>query len=200
MSELPAGGTVRPIVRWGAPVMHRALRPVDTFDGELASLVADMVATMVAADGVGLAANQIGVDRAVFVFDCPDEDSVRQSGVVCNPRLVPVDDGQRSLDEGEEGCLSLPGAFVACARPDRARVDGVDQHGHPVSYEGSGLLARCLQHETDHVFGTVFGDRLNRKRRKQLEREAATAAEYFPPDWPVGAELPEHDGAGAVED
>ncbi len=200
MSELPQGGTVRPIVRWGAAVMHRTLRPVDTFDDELAQLVADMVATMAAADGVGLAANQIGVDRAVFVFDCPDEDSVRRSGVVCNPRLIPLDDVQRSLDEGEEGCLSLPGAFVACARPDQARVDGVDQHGNPVSYEGSGLLARCLQHETDHVFGTVFGDRLNRKRRKQLEREAAAVAEYFPPDWPVGAELREHDDAGAVED
>ena len=144
MTELPDGGTVRPITRWGDPVLHRALRPVTVFDDELATLVADMVATMRAADGVGLAANQIGVDSAVFVFGCPDADQMLHTGVVCNPRLVTTDDGERQLDESDEDCLSLPGAFVSCARPDQARVEGVDASGKPVSYEGEGLVARCL--------------------------------------------------------
>src|SRR3954451_8453613 len=82
---LPTGGTVRPVTRWGTEVMHRPARPVTSYDEELRALVADMVATMYAADGVGLAACQIGVDLAVFVFDCPDESGTRRRGVVCNP-------------------------------------------------------------------------------------------------------------------
>ncbi len=167
--------------------MHRPLRPVTSFDAELARLVADMVATMRAADGVGLAANQVGVDLAVFVFDCPDDDHQRHRGVVCNPRLMLPEGKDRALDDGEEGCLSLPGAFVPCARPDWARVEGVGVDGAAVAYEGDGLLARCLQHETDHLYGTVFGDRLARKWRKRLEREAEQRSDDFPADWPVSA-------------
>ena len=84
---LPEGGTVRPMTRWGDPVMHRAQQPVTSYDDGAARLVADMVATMYAADGVGLAACQIGVDRAVFVFDCPDASGEHTVGVVCNPVL-----------------------------------------------------------------------------------------------------------------
>src|SRR3954469_7666592 len=84
-SVLPDGGTVHSIVRWGEPVMHRMQEPVTEFDDALRELVADMVATMYAAEGVGLAACQIGVDRSVFVFDCPDADGVHRQGVVCNP-------------------------------------------------------------------------------------------------------------------
>src|ERR1700710_3222423 len=86
-SMLPEGGTARPIVRWGATVMHHKQEPIEVFDVDLRVLVADMVATMYAADGVGLAACQIGRDLSVFVFDCPDEDGVRHRGVVCNPEL-----------------------------------------------------------------------------------------------------------------
>src|SRR3954452_23730214 len=86
-SVLPEGGPVRPIVRWGEPVMHRMQEPITEFDDELRSLVADMVATMYAADGVGLAACQIGVDQSVFVFDCPDAEQVPHRGVVCNPQV-----------------------------------------------------------------------------------------------------------------
>src|SRR4051794_27323991 len=154
-SVLPAGGTVRPIVRWGEPVMHRMQEPITEFDDELRALVADMVATMYAADGVGLAACQIGVDRSVFVFDCHDADQVRHQGVVCNP-LVYIPEGKsRRLDEGEEGCLSYPGAFVDCARPDYAEVRGRGLGGGVVRFAGTGLLARCLQHEADHCHGTV---------------------------------------------
>ena len=88
-----------------------------------------MVETMYAADGVGLAACQIGVDRAVFVFDCPDDDGRRTVGVVCNPELTLPEGKDRKLDEGDEGCLSYPGAFVECARPDFATVTGTGLDG-----------------------------------------------------------------------
>ena len=116
--RLPGGGTVRSITRWGEPVMHRTQEPVTEFDEDLRSLVADMAATMYAADGVGLAACQIGVDRSVFVFDCPDDDDVHQHGVVCNPEVFLPVGKDRRLDDDEEGCLSLPGAFVPCASSD----------------------------------------------------------------------------------
>jgi peptide deformylase len=184
-SILPDGGTVRPIIRWGEPVMHRELRDVEAFDEPLHRLVADMVATMRAADGVGLAANQIGADLKVFVFDCPDEDGARHEGVVCNPRLELPEGRDRRLDDGDEGCLSLPGAFVPCARPDFARVRGVDHHGCPVDHSGDGLLARCLQHETDHLHGVVFGDRLGKRDRKRLFNHAESNAAHFPAGWPA---------------
>jgi len=184
-SPLPAGGTVRPITRWGEEVMHRTQQPVADFDAALRELAADMVATMYAADGVGLAACQIGVDRSIFVFDCPDDEGVRHQGIVCNPVLFLPEGRERKLDDDDEGCLSLPGAFVPCARPDFARVEGQDLDGNPVSYTGSGLLARCLQHETDHCNGTVFGDRLNKRARKKLFKQAEDYAESFPREWPV---------------
>jgi len=187
MSRLPAGGTPRPIVRWGEPVMHRRCREVREFDAALGTLVADMVATMHAAEGVGLAANQVGVDAAVFVFACPDEDGVVQEGVICNPRLELPEGRERRLEEGEEGCLSLPGAFIEMARPNRASVTGFDESGRPVSYHGSGLLARCLQHESDHLVGTVFADRLGRRARRRLLAQAESTAQYFPAGWPVVA-------------
>ena len=184
-TSLPSGGTVRPITRWGEAVMHRVLEPITEFDDELRSLVADMVATMYAADGVGLAACQIGVDRAVFVFDCPDEQGQRHVGVVCNPELFLPEGKHRQLDDDDEGCLSLPGAFVGCARPSYARVEGQGLDGDPVAYAGTGLLARCLQHESDHCHGTVFGDRLNRRSRKRLFKEADEVAADFPEGWPA---------------
>ncbi len=169
--------------------MHRMQEPVERFDDDLRALAADMVATMYAADGVGLAACQIGVDRSVFVFDCPDDAGERYQGVVCNPVLFLPEGKDRTLEDAEEGCLSLPGAFVGCARPDYARVEGQDLDGNPVSHAGSGLLARCLQHETDHCHGTVFGDRLNRRARKKLFRKAEEVAEEYPADWPVSGKV-----------
>jgi peptide deformylase len=185
--ELPGGGTVHPVVRWGTDVMHREAQPVTAYDDALRTLVADMVATMYAANGVGLAACQIGVDLAVFVFDCPDESGTLHRGVVCNPVLTVPEVGRRRLDDSDEGCLSYPGAFVECARPDWARVTGQGVDGESVSYEGDGLLARCLQHETDHTHGTVFGDRLNNRARKKLRKEMEGAAKDYPAEWPVGS-------------
>jgi len=184
-STLPSGGTVRPMTRWGDPVMHRPARAVTDFDEALRALAADMVATMYAAEGVGLAACQIGVDVALFVFDCTDEDGVPHQGVVCNPVLELPEGKDRRLDEDDEGCLSYPGAFVPCARPDFARVTGQDLGGEQVEYSGTGLLARCLQHETDHTNGTVFGDRLSTRLRKKLRKQMEAEAEDYPEGWPV---------------
>ncbi|MFD2079414.1 peptide deformylase [Actinopolymorpha cephalotaxi] len=189
MGTLPEGGTVRPMTRWGDPVMHRPCRPVETYDPGLHALVADMTATMDAADGVGLAANQVGVDLRVFVFRCADDGGVLHQGVVCNPVLdVPTGPGRRLVEE-EEGCLSLPGAYAPCARPDEATVRGADEYGNPVEFHGTGMLARCLQHETDHLDGTVFADRLSRRVRRRLFGEAEIVAEDFPDDWPVSSRL-----------
>ncbi len=173
------------MVRWGDPVMHRPCRLVETFDEVLATLVTDMITTMYAAEGVGLAANQVGVDLAVFVFDCPGIGDESGAGVVCNPVLEVPTGKDRNLVEEDEGCLSLPGAFVECARPDYAAVTGVDQHGQPVHHGGTGLLARCLQHESDHLVGTVFADKLSNKVRRRLYKEAARFTDDFPAGWPV---------------
>ena len=183
--RLPEGGTVRPITRWGTPVMHRPQQPVTAYDDALRSLAADMVATMYAAEGVGLAACQIGEDVAMFVFDCPDDEGVRTVGVVCNPVLTLPEGKDRRLEDDDEGCLSFPGSFEPCPRPDWARVDGQGLDGEPVSFEGDGLLARCLQHETDHTLGTVFGDRLSAKSRKRLTKKHDAAAEDYPLSWPA---------------
>lgn len=182
---LPDDGTIRPITRWGTPVMHREVAEVTTFDGDLLELVRDLVATMRAANGVGLAANQVGADLKVFVFDCPDVDEQQVTGVVCNPVLTLPAGKDRELEEADEGCLSLPGVFTSCSRPDTSHVSGLDENGKPVEFDGTGLLARCLQHETDHLFGTVFGDRLPERSRKRLYREHHEQADRFPTDWPV---------------
>ena len=182
---LPVGGAVRPITRWGDPVMGRSLVRVTSFDAALTALAADMVATMYAAEGVGLAANQIGVDSAVFVFDCPDATGRHTAGIVCNPVLeLPVGE-ERRLDDDDEGCLSWPGAYVPCARPDFAVVTGQGLSGEPVRFEGDGLLARCLQHETDHLNGIVFGDRISLKARKKLDKQMQKVAADYPLTWPV---------------
>jgi peptide deformylase len=181
----PSGGRARAMTRWGAEVMHRIQQPVASYDSELEQLAADMVATMYAADGVGLAACQIGVDLAMFVFDCPDDAGTHVRGVVCNPVLFLPEGRARKLDDDDEGCLSLPGAFISCARPDFARVEGFDLAGNPVSYEGEGLLARCLQHETDHTEGIVFGDRISSRARKKLYKQADLLSADYPDNWPT---------------
>ncbi|GAA2429617.1 peptide deformylase [Actinomadura vinacea] len=164
-------GEVRPITLVGTPVLHRPCRPVERFDDELALLVDDMFASMYAAEGVGLAANQIGVDLRVFVYDCQDEDDVPHKGVVVNPTLEPPGPGERRLDDGDEGCLSVPGAQARLARPDRATCHGFDAAGNPVTVEGTGLLARCLQHETDHLEGRLYIDRLSGRARKNVLKD-----------------------------
>jgi peptide deformylase len=192
-TNLTTGGTVLPIARWGAPVMHARTRPVTEFDDHLKALVGDLFATMYAAEGVGLAATQVGVDLAVFVFDCPDDDHVRHLGVICNPEVTLPEGKDRHLEARDEGCLSLPGAYVELARPDRALCRGQDVDGRQVEVAGTGLLSRCLQHETDHLSGTVFGDRLSGRARKKLYAQHEERAEDYPDDWPVSPRLRDED-------
>jgi peptide deformylase len=166
-------------------VLHRPTRPVVDFDAGLMELVRDMFATMAMADGVGLASTQVGDDRSFFVFRCPDADQRLHAGVVCNPVVeLPTGPGRHLVGE-EEGCLSLPGAYATLARPDRAVCRGQDQTGAPVEIVGTGLLARCLQHETDHLAGTVFGDRLSGRLRQKLQADHAAVAYRYPDDWPI---------------
>ncbi|MCC2593315.1 peptide deformylase [Tessaracoccus sp. OS52] len=183
--DLTTGGKIRPITRWGTPVMHSRTRPVTEFGEELHELVRDMFATMRAAEGVGLAATQVGVDLAVFVYDCPDADDIVRRGVVCNPVIELPTGKDRNLDGSEEGCLSYPGGYQSVARPDTARCTGQDAEGNDVDLVGTGLLARCFQHETDHLNGTVFGDRLSVRARRKLDEQAQELAYRYPEDWPV---------------
>ncbi len=183
--ELVNGGTVLPITRWGTPVMHEQTKPVTVFDDELLGLVRDMFATMAASRGVGLAATQVGRDLAVFVYDCPDEDEKRRIGVVCNPVVELPEGKDRHLESTDEGCLSLPGGYQPLSRPDTCICTGQDVEGNPITVVGSGLLSRCLQHETDHLNGMVFGDRLSGRARRKLYQQAEGLAHLYPDDWPV---------------
>jgi peptide deformylase len=168
---------VRPIVIIGDPVLHTPTRPVTEFDGALADLVADMFDTMAAAEGVGLAANQVGVDLRVFVYDCPDlELRERRRGVVVNPVLETSERPETMPDpeDDDEGCLSVPGEQFPTGRAEWAKVTGTDEKGQPVEVEGRGFFARCLQHETDHLDGIIYVDRLVgrnlRAARKAVKR------------------------------
>jgi peptide deformylase len=173
-ASLPSG-RVLPITRYGDPVLHRPCAPVTAFDDALRQLVADMFVSMAAANGVGLAANQVGVGLRLFVVDCPDATGEHAVAHVINPVLeLPV---ERRLDDDAEGCLSVPGPYSDVARPDTARVRGVDVDGNEVVLEGTGLLARCLQHECDHLDGQVYVDRLTAKERKRVLAEMAAAGE-----------------------
>ena len=176
-------GVARPIATYGSdPVLHRRCTPVTEFDRGLRRLVLDMFASMAAADGVGLAANQIGVGARVFVIDCPDAGGQDVVGYVVNPVLTilePVGD-EPAEEVTEEGCLSVPGPYAELPRAFRARVDGVDVTGQPVSIEATGLAARCLQHEMDHLEGVVYVDKLPDAVRDRLLAEAAGPAGELP--------------------
>jgi len=165
--------------------MHQPTRPVTEFGPALRDLVADMFATMAAADGVGLAGPQVGVDLAIFVYNAPDDKDRYHSGVMCNPTVELPQDKDRNLEAAQEGCLSWPGAYELLARPDHAVCKGVDEQGKPVEVRGSGILARCLQHETDHLSGTVFGDRLSNRSRRKLNEERESLRHLYPADWPI---------------
>ncbi|MFF6996587.1 peptide deformylase [Streptomyces sp. NPDC008313] len=166
-------GRVRPMTLLGDPVLHAPCEEVTEFGPQLARLVEDMFATMYAAQGVGLAANQVGESLRVVVFDCPDDDEVRHLGHLVNPRLVAADG---VVVRGPEGCLSLPGLEAGTERYDHAVVEGFTVTGEPVEVHGTGFFARCLQHECDHLDGGVYTDRLTGWRRRRVMRRAARAA------------------------
>jgi peptide deformylase len=172
-------GTVRPITVVGNPVLHAPCATVTEFDDSLATLIDDMFASQRAAAGVGLAANQVGVSLRVFVYDCPDDDDVRHVGHIVNPVLEELPPGKRELDDSNEGCLSVPGAYMELARPDRAVVRGQDMHGKPIALQGTGYFARCLQHETDHLNGYLYIDRLSKRDRKDVLRQMAESTPKY---------------------
>lgn len=167
-----SSGLVREMSLLGDPLLHRACEDVTDFGPSLARLVEDMFATMYAAQGVGLAANQVGVPLKVFVYDCPDDDDVRHLGHVVNPELVEADG---LTVRGPEGCLSLPGLEAGTDRFDHAVVEGLTMTGEPVRIAGTGWFARCLQHECDHLEGMVYTDRLTGLRRTRALRAARRA-------------------------
>jgi peptide deformylase len=155
------------IVVVGHPCLAAPAKEVTEFDDTLAQLIDDLFASLAVAEGVGLAAPQIGVGLAVFVYDCPDESGERQRGHVVNP-TIETSGEQITADEG---CLSVPGPYHELARAAAATVRGVDRTGAPVEVSGTGFFARCLQHETDHLKGLLYIDHLPRNRRRRVLRE-----------------------------
>ncbi|MEI5134524.1 peptide deformylase [Streptomyces libani] len=165
-------GAVRRITVVGEEILRRRCRKVTEFGtAELARLIDDMFATNLVAEGAGLAANQVDVDLQLFVWDITDEWGVRHVGHIANPVLEEVSADDRHLVEEPEGCLSVPGPYRVVPRLDRAVVRGVDKDGNPLVIEGRGYFARCLQHETDHLHGHVYLDRLAQRERKAALRE-----------------------------
>jgi peptide deformylase len=168
-----AGGTVRRIRYLGDPVLRTPTDAVTAFDPALELLVADLFASMYAAEGAGLAANQIGVSLSVFTYDCADGAGERHVGHVVNPVLVETGG---EPDGDDEGCLSMPGLYYPNPRPSYAVVEGVDLTGAPVRLVGAGgQFARCLQHEVDHLRGMVFFDRLRGRAKRQAMRDTLAA-------------------------
>jgi peptide deformylase len=154
--------TIRELRLIGDPVLRTPCRPVTEFDTALAALVTDLMDTVSLPGRAGLAANQIGVSLAAFSYDVDGE-----RGYVVNPRLVATN-GEY---DGEEACLSVPGVSARRLRAAYARVEGVDAFGRPIAVEGTGELARCLQHETDHLRGELYIDALTGERRRAAMRQ-----------------------------
>jgi peptide deformylase len=157
---------IRPIVKFGEHVLHHEAQAVTTVTGELGDLVRDMIDTMYAAPGVGLAAPQIGIPLRVFVIDVSGGRSKDGLMAFINPEFVERDGMQLE----DEGCLSVPGFNATVARPSRAVLKGLDLDGHEHIVEGSGLLARAFQHEMDHLEGRLFLDRLRGIQRDLIVR------------------------------
>jgi peptide deformylase len=158
---------LRPIVRWGDPVLHAPSAPVKEFDGSLGALVKDMVETMYAAPGIGLAAPQIGVPLRVIVIDLSVGEEKGALITVVNPEFVEREGEQRH----EEGCLSVPGFGGTPVRPARVVVKGLDLEGHERVYTATDLLARAFCHEIDHIDGLLFVDRLTPLKRDLMKRK-----------------------------
>jgi peptide deformylase len=154
--------TIRAIRELGDPVLRTPADEVRAFDRELAALVRDLEETVDHPGRAGLAAPQIGVSARVFSYNI---DGV--IGHLVNPRLVELSE---EIQDGDEGCLSVPGIWAPTVRAMHAVVEGFDVHGEPLRLEGEGLMARCLQHEVDHLDGRVFLDRLTGDARKQAFR------------------------------
>ena len=158
---------IRPILRYGAGVLHQPAAPVGAITPEIQQLIDDMIQTMYAAPGIGLAATQVGVGLRVFVADISVGRNPADLITFVNPEIVERDGMQLE----EEGCLSVPGFNATVARPQRVVLKGLDRQGTERIIEGTGLLARCFQHEMDHLEGTVFVDRLRGLQKDLIVRK-----------------------------
>ena len=154
---------------FGDPVLRERSLPVDRFDADLARFGDDLLETMRAARGAGLAAPQVGVLKRMFAYDVgvDEETGEHPFGVLVNPVVTRREGEQR----GEEGCLSFPGLYYQCTRAQAVTVAAQDVTGRRLELDGEGLLARCFQHEIDHLDGVLFIDRLSRGDRKRAMRE-----------------------------
>ncbi len=157
---------IRPILKYGDSVLHGKTQIVDAITPDIDRLIDDMIETMYAAPGVGLAAPQIGLPLRIFVVDVSVGRDPGGLFVFVNPEFVERDGVQLE----DEGCLSVPGFNATVVRPMRAVVKGLDRHGEPQQHEGTGLLARAFQHEMDHLDGTLFVDRLRGIKRDLIVR------------------------------
>jgi peptide deformylase len=154
--------TIRPIRVLGDPVLRTPCETVTSFDAELRALVRDLLDTVTGEKGrAGVAAPQIGVGLRVFSYAAD-----QRVGYLVNPTITAVD----GVQDGEEGCLSIPGLWFPTPRAMHATAEGFDEHGEPVTVSGSGLLARALQHETDHLDGVLYIDTLKGDARRQALR------------------------------
>jgi peptide deformylase len=158
---------IRPVLRYGERPLHQKAADVANFDEALQRLIDDMIETMYAAPGIGLAATQIGIPQRVFVIDLSVGRNPADLTVMVNPVFVELDGVQLE----EEGCLSVPGFNATVVRPARAVVKGLDRDGIERTIEGKELLARAFQHEMDHLDGTVFVDRLRGIKRDLIVRK-----------------------------
>jgi peptide deformylase len=152
---------IRPILKYGQSTLHGHARPVGDLTPDIDRLIEDMIETMYAAPGVGLAAPQVGVPLRVFVVDLSVGREANGLIVMINPEVVEIDGVQLE----DEGCLSIPGFNATVVRPSRVVVKGLDREGNEHQHEGTGLLARAFQHEMDHLDGTLFVDRLRGLKR-----------------------------------
>ena len=157
---------VRPVRLYGDPVLRRRALAVAEVDDTVRELIADMRETMHAYNGVGLAANQVGVLQRVLVVDIPVDEGTRARYALINPEL----DQRTGAESGEEGCLSIPGLYEDVRRSQRVRVRALDEHGRPIEFVAEGYLARALQHEVDHLDGVLFVDRLSFLKRRFLRQ------------------------------
>ena len=171
----------------GDPVLRTQTEPVTRFDDALRRLAADMHQTMDEVQGVGLAGPQIGSSLSIFVFRIGD-----QRGTVCNPVIDASASHGVEADHGSEGCLSVPGLGFPLDRPAVVTVSGQDEFGEPITLSGEGLLARCFQHETDHLAGMLYVDRLEGDARKNAWRAIRE------PGFAQNAQRVERERAGAV--
>jgi peptide deformylase len=157
---------LRPIIRYGEPRLHQVAQPVLAITQETQSIIDDMIETMYAAPGIGVAATQIGVPLRIFVVDLSVGQASGELFVFLNPILV----SREGMQTEEEGCLSVPGFNATVVRPQRTVVRGLDREGRERTVEGTGLLARAFDHEMDHLDGTVFVDRLRGIKRDLILR------------------------------